>query len=386
MRYCANLLSVVLAFLTAGSTVSAQNYGNGCKTINSISYCEAVQGIAYNDISGSGTYDDVSRMDAATCKCDTKPKAYNGAMAPLDEQLSLHFRGPLALKQFAVYYPSSSAQGKRKAKRATHLQKHARNDRKHGHGHRKPHRKAASGNMVRTAYYDSKKGTADGLVFMNHKGGDGSGVFDHCWGNSLSYMSPNCKSGSAKPQILSDITMPSNTEFVIFSDEKCDGDCGYSRPGIPAHRGFDGKNKIFMFEFQMPRDTSGSFNQNMPSIWALNAKIPRTAQYGSCSCWGSGCGEFDMFEVLEDAHDYVKSHYHAAQGAVSGNKGGGGAPDYFKRPYDKTIKAAAIFDERGTVTVKILDDAVQFGRALDPKVLGENARPSGKISTYNVPK
>jgi hypothetical protein len=49
-------------------------------------------------------------------------------------------------------------------------------------------------------------------------------------------MSANCQSGSAKPQILTDSTLPSNTEFVIFSDEKCDGDCGYYRPGIPAHR------------------------------------------------------------------------------------------------------------------------------------------------------
>jgi len=141
-----------------------------------------------------------------------------------------------------------------------------------------------------------------------------------------------------------------------------------------------------MFEFQMPKDTTGSFNQNLPAIWALNAKVPRTAQYGSCSCWGTGCGEFDMFEVLEDAHDYVKSHYHSSQGARYGGRGGGGSPDYFMRPYDKTVKAAAIFSEQGVVTIKLLDDSVEFGNSLDPRVLGENARSSGKISTYSVPK
>jgi len=139
-----------------------------------------------------------------------------------------------------------------------------------------------------------------------------------------------------------------------------------------------------MFEFQMPKDMTGTVNANMPSIWALNAKIPRTVQYGSCSCWDSGCGEFDIFEVLEDAHDYVKSHYHATQGG-SGNKGGGGSPDYFKRPYDKTIKVAAIFAECGSVTVKILDDSVEFSRAIDSKVLAGNASSNGKVTTYNVP-
>jgi len=89
MRYYANFLSVALAVLAAGLTANAQNYGNGCKTINSISYCEAVSGITYTDISGAGSYDDVSLMDPASCKCDTKPKAFSGAMAPLNEQVTI---------------------------------------------------------------------------------------------------------------------------------------------------------------------------------------------------------------------------------------------------------------------------------------------------------
>jgi hypothetical protein len=82
-----------------------------------------------------------------------------------------------------VYYPGSSPQAKRKQKRTDHLKKHI--SRVHGHGH--THKKAvANGNgMARTAYYDSKAGKADGLVFMNHKGGQGSGVFDQ-------YVFPVC--------------------------------------------------------------------------------------------------------------------------------------------------------------------------------------------------
>jgi hypothetical protein len=37
---------------------------------------------------------------------------------------------------------------------------------------------AASGNWVRQAYYNATSQTAAGLVFLNHMGGQGSGVFD----------------------------------------------------------------------------------------------------------------------------------------------------------------------------------------------------------------
>ncbi len=37
---------------------------------------------------------------------------------------------------------------------------------------------AGSGNWGRQAYYDAANQTADGLVFLNHNGGQGSGVFD----------------------------------------------------------------------------------------------------------------------------------------------------------------------------------------------------------------
>jgi len=51
---------------------------------------------------------------------------------------------------------------------------------------------------------------------------------------------------------------------------------------------------------------------NRPAIWMLNAQIPRTLQYGNadCSCWASGCGEFDIFEVLADGDKRMKSTLH----------------------------------------------------------------------------
>jgi hypothetical protein len=62
---------------------------------------------------------------------------------------------------------------------------------------------------------------------------------------------------------------------------------------------FAGAEKAFFLEFSMPDDGSmDGFNANMPAIWLLNTKIPRTQQYGDCSCWKTGCGEFDIFETL----------------------------------------------------------------------------------------
>jgi len=79
--------------------------------------------------------------------------------------------------------------------------------------------------------------------------------------------------------------------------QECNGDCGYGRPGSVAYRksqqhscgacltpvtdGFDGADKVdkvFLFEFSMPMDGEAGFEGDMPAIWALNAKIPRTLQ------------------------------------------------------------------------------------------------------------
>lgn len=77
----------------------------------------------------------------------------------------------------------------------------------------------------------------------------------------------------------------------------------------------------------------------------------------------------------------MKSHFHARQGGT-GNKGGGGSPDFFKRPFDKSVKAAVIFDPSGTVDIKLLDDSVQFGETLDNSILNYQG---GAVSKFVVP-
>lgn len=107
----------------------------------------------------------------------------------------------------------------------------------------------------------------------------------------------------------------------------------------------------------MPHDSGsyGGFNADMSAIWLLNAKIPRTGQYAKaeCSCWKSGCGEFDVFEVLDAGNTRCKSTVHAKPAL--------GYSDYFERPVDKTIKAALVFmGEENVAHIEILDDSTVF--------------------------
>lgn len=128
----------------------------------------------------------------------------------------MHFRGPIVLEKFAVYYPNNTPKKKRAEE---HIKRHA-----HAHKHKRDNRvitetttitvyvppaqtaaggasaatpsaapsaapsqddtdaddadDAVVGDYSRTGYYDADAGIADGLVFLNQKGGQGSGVFD----------------------------------------------------------------------------------------------------------------------------------------------------------------------------------------------------------------
>ena len=128
--------------------------------------------------------------------------------------------------------------------------------------------------------------------------------------------------------------------------------------------GFSGAQKIFLIEFSMPNDGTSGYNMNMPALWMLNAQIPRTLQYGSsdCSCWESGCGEMDIFEVLDSGSSRCKSTYH---GSYSG-----GDSDYFVRPETETIKVAVVLNA-DTLTIKILDDSFDFSSALSSHTVAQ---------------
>ncbi|PQE20144.1 hypothetical protein CJF30_00001454 [Rutstroemia sp. NJR-2017a BBW] len=195
----------------------------------------------------------------------------------------------------------------------------------------------SSGSFPRIGYYNSAQRVLDNLVFLGNHGGQGSGVWDETYGNSLSYVDSTGIGGADSPQVLADATLPSDVEVMIMLAEECEsGSCGYGSDG------FDGADKIFLFEFGMPHDGSAGFNSDMPSIWLLNAQIPRTLQYGNpeCSCWVSGCGEFDITESLNAGSEYLKSTVHTDHP--------GGDSNYFKRPTSGTTKLAVIFSSEAS--------------------------------------
>ncbi|KAI4729580.1 hypothetical protein E4T49_02701 [Aureobasidium sp. EXF-10728] len=444
------------AFLAASiSGAAADLCSKGSVDDNGNWYCQAVDAITYTGMMGKGNYNKITNMDSNSGSCSSTPYGYSGEMSPLDEEVSLHFRGPLKIKQFAFFSPSTdSSDSSKKAKRsAMHRHNHAHN---HVHKHKRDEdvEKRAVGDMVtaiidgqvvswinewsgvastaapapaattsaaaapaasstepasagfvnkllkvnapaaysssasssssavvakasssspssassssssgswgRKAYYDSEAGSADNVVFLNHNGGQGSGVFDYTFGNSLSYSNSKGDAGASSPQVLADTQLASNHEVIIMSDKECDGDCGYYRDGNVAYHGFAGAQKAFFFEFEMPLDgnTDAATNGDMPAIWMLNAQIPRTLQYGKaeCSCWTTGCGEFDIFEVLAPGDLRCKSTLH------SNIKGGNS--DYFKRPTSGSMKAMVILNGEN-MHIKVLDNDYQLPTSLD---------------------
>ncbi|KAK4229065.1 putative TOS1-like glycosyl hydrolase-domain-containing protein [Podospora fimiseda] len=210
----------------------------------------------------------------------------------------------------------------------------------------------------RIGFYHAKSQQSSGIVFLGNKGdGVHGGEYDPKFGASLSYIFPNATTTANDSFILADMIIPSTEEFSIFSSAPCsdaNATCGYTRPGarIPQFQGFGGSYRIFLFEFSMPHDTFAKApNQaqyDTPAIWLLNSKIPRTQQYGDCSCWegGQGCGEFDVFEMLSAGEMKAVTSIKGA-----GDSGNQGLSDWFQRPVDEDegIKLAVGLDEEGGV-------------------------------------
>ena len=129
--------------------------------------------------------------------------------------------------------------------------------------------------------------------------------------------------------------------------------------------GWDGEEKAFFLEFSMPADGTTGFNADMPAVWLLNEEIDHMLQYPkdpNCSCWKSGCGEFDIFEILDPGNFRAKATFH-------GNKSGGSS-DYFKRPTDGTIKVAVIM-KSGDISIEILDNDTEFGKTISEGLVEE---------------
>jgi hypothetical protein len=136
-----------------------------------------------------------------------------------------------------------------------------------------------------------------------------------------------------------------------------------------------------MVEFEMPMDGMTGFEGDMPAIWALNAKIPRTSQYGNitCSCWESGCGEFDVVEALNDGSTFLKSTLH--------DNTPGGDSDYLVRPETENMKLAVVFSSSSsTIHIQVLPDSTDFSSSITAgEIEGLCASSSGNpVSLFTI--
>lgn len=121
---------------------------------------------------------------------------------------------------------------------------------------------------------------------------------------------------------------------------------------------------------------------DMPAIWIENTRVPYTQQYGACSCWDSGCGEWDIFEILHAGKEKAEITFHLDPPAGDAN--------WMQRPVDQNapIKVAVWFDpvDGGTASVKVLgrSDGGEFGGQLSGDEVGElEKRSDGVVSEIN---
>lgn len=326
-------LSAVLASVAADSSTMSLN-SNSLQTSSMISPSgTAVDVVEFENVGYTGFYFDVSSLgdetaDSCSCSLNSTFTVFEGSNSPLNEELSVHFRGPLSLKLFGYYTANDSS----------------------------------SGTWLRNSYYNASAQTADNVTFLN-----AAGAASGCLGPALSYSPVNGTGFSSESTILEqDNLIESNDEYVLYSGESCPSSgfsnaCGVYRLGIPAYHGFGGTTKMFLFEFTMPETTSTNKEiqyYNMPAIWFLNAKIPRTSQYSmnsSCSCWNSGCGEIDVFEVLNGSFPLkLTATIHDYQGTDSINYGVA-ADGYFVRDTSSVMKGGVRFGTDGTISIFLLD-------------------------------
>ncbi|ONH67937.1 GPI-anchored protein 52 [Cyberlindnera fabianii] len=291
--------------------------------------------LEFDNLGFEGYYKHVKTLDDSdSCKCELASNKhrtlFSGTNSPLDQELSVHFRGPLSLKSFGYYTSNDSS----------------------------------SDVWSRKAYYDGSSGTSENITFLTAAGQNST-----CLGKALTYADSDGISEASSSTVLKEDTLiGSDEEFIIFSNVSCgdsgfDKDCGVYRDGIPAYHGYGGTTKMFLFEFTMPEETAEDDDSysyyNMPAIWLLNSHIPRTSQYPSnenCSCWATGCGEFDIFEVMNTTEaTHLYSTIHDYQG--SGDIGTGlVAPGWTKRQYDSTMLGGVVFGTDGTVSVFLSND------------------------------
>jgi len=288
-------------------------------------HAQAVQGIQYLNVGGSGSYNQVTNMVANNGQwnvcptdiptCDTTPVSVSSSLAPFDEDLTIALRGPMVVGNVAVYVPNGD-------------------------------------DWVLQSYWDQTNANTTNLVWMNN-----AGDWSICQGNGQSYMASDGSSAATSPQPFNGV-LSNDMNVNLMSAVECNSTIcpGYNR-GV-AMVGWAGNNcgdKMFAINVTMPYDTSGSSNNNnAPAIWFLNGQVVRTNQWG-CNCRGmggdGGCGELDIAEVIPgNADDQCTSTLYSFKQSL-------GSANYFSRPFTTAATYVTIFDSYGTGSISILEQS-----------------------------
>ncbi|KAI8970989.1 putative TOS1-like glycosyl hydrolase-domain-containing protein [Trametes punicea] len=291
------------------STVQAQQSTDNL--VSPASTSGSLTGLKYTNVGATGTYNQVTNLIPGTfpsCTvnpfCITQRKQISGNLAPFNEEMTFNFRGPLNLYNIAVYQPDSSGKTWMQASSWTAGQ------------------------------------PPSNLVFMNNYGGDKSGEFSICGGNSQSFANGNWTDATTAANAeIADGFLDEDHEINIMTAQTCaDSPCdGFSR-GTANHGWAD--SKMLVVTFDMPPSSDAS---KVPAIWALNAQVVRSAEYG-CNCRGQGspggCGELDILETLVGADpDQGISEIYSVKGAT-----GSGNNNFFARPTSDKATYAVVFD------------------------------------------
>jgi hypothetical protein len=80
------LLAATIGLSTMVMSASA------CADISGNSYCNPVEGIEYDNVGNAGSYNQIIDMPPDG-HCKSKPRSFSGPISPLDEEVSVHFRG-----------------------------------------------------------------------------------------------------------------------------------------------------------------------------------------------------------------------------------------------------------------------------------------------------
>lgn len=92
---------------------------------------------------------------------------------------------------------------------------------------------------------------------------------------------------------------------------------------------------------------------NMPAIWLLNANLVNLVQYGgdTCSCWTSGCGELDIFEVIPGDYNSAVTQIHMSPDSNLNT----GVDGVFARPFNEFITVALIMSD-SSIRIQVVED------------------------------